>query len=195
MNHFRCRRGSIKPFYCSILLVTGLLAGCETSPARPPVEDKGLTTSLRNNSYALLYQLLGQEKDVSLLSLIKHEHADLKSTLKQIARDCGAGEKLLKKFAKQDPTLDLMDIRLPPGEVATRNAIAAHEQHDLLHEKGDPFEMTLLLTQAEAVNYGEFLAQVAAENEPNPTRKKALQDISEQMGSYHLRLVQLIALR
>jgi hypothetical protein len=195
MSRFSRRGGSARPFYCGLLVVTSLLAGCQTAPSRPRTEDSGLKITLRNNSYALLYQLLGQEKDVSLLSLIKHEHSDLKDVLKKIAKDSATGEKLLKKFAKADPTLDLTEIRLPPGEVATRAAIAAHEQTELLHQKGDPFEMTLLLTQAEAVNYGEFLAQVAAENETDPTRRAALEALSEQMAAYHLRLVKLIALR
>src|SRR5665213_2257396 len=144
----------------NLLLLAGLLSGCQSPPSPerppptpPPIEDHTLKTTLRNNSYALLYQLLEQEKDVSLLRFIKREHPDLKDILKKIAADSAAGGKLLKKFAQDDPSIDLNAIRLPPGEVATRDAIAAHEQKEILHGKGAPFEMTMLLNQAQAVNY------------------------------------------
>ena len=186
----------------NFVLLAALLSGCQTPPssrpapaAPPPIQDHTLKTTLRNNSYALLYQLLEQEKDVSLLRFIKREHADLKDVLKKIAADSAAGGKLLKNFAKDDPSIDLTAIRLPPGEVATRAAIAAHEQKELLHGKGEFFEMTMLLNQAEAVNYAEFLAQVAAQNEANPRRRQALEALSEQMAEYHMRIVHLIAIR
>ncbi|HZM04878.1 MAG TPA: hypothetical protein VFC44_17905, partial [Candidatus Saccharimonadales bacterium] len=66
---------------------------------------------------------------------------------------------------------------------------------EILHGKGAPFEMTMLLNQAQAVNYGEFLAQIAAQNDANPRRRQALEALSEQMAAYHMRLVQLIVMR
>jgi hypothetical protein len=189
-------RRDLKTFGASLLLLGGLFVGCQSAPPpAPPVADHGLTVTLRNNSYALLYQLMGEEKDVSLLRFIKREHQDLKDVLKEVSKTSAAAEKLLKKFAEEDPTLDLNEIRLPPGEMATRAAIAAHDRKNLLHRSGEDFEMTLLLTQAEAVNYGDFLARVAAQNESVPGRRDTLEKLSQQMAEYHHRIVRLIAIR
>ena len=66
------------------------------------------------------------------------------------------------------------DTRLPPGEVATRNAIASAKKKELLTHSGDEFELALLLTQTEALNYAWHLALVAGENEPQPERTRRL---------------------
>jgi hypothetical protein len=134
----------------------------------------------------LLHQLLDDEKDVSLLRFIKPEHADVKNLVKRIATTSGTGAALLEEFAKDDPSLRLDDIRLPPGELATRDAIAATKQKELLGQTGDPFELTLLLTQAEALTYASHLAKVAGENELQPDRARALAGVSLDMENlYH----------
>jgi len=141
---------------------------------------------MRNNCYSLLHQLLAEQKDVSLLRFIRPEHADVKKLVKRIATASGTGATLLEKFAKDDPSIKLDDIRLPPGELATRDAIASTEEKKLLGQTGDTFELTLLLTQSEALSYAWHLAKVAAENEPQPGRARALTGISEDMQNlYH----------
>ena len=88
--------------------------------------------STRNNCYSLLHQLLDDQKDVSLLRFIKREHSDVKILVKKIAASSGAGSKLLEEFARHDPSINLEDIRLPPGEAATRKAIASAKRKELL---------------------------------------------------------------
>jgi hypothetical protein len=166
------------------------LTGCQSPKTAPPSSGD---VSTRNNSYSLLHQLLDQEKNVSLLRFIKSEPADLKKLVNQIATTSGTGAKLLEKFAKDDPLIRLDDLRLPPGEVATRDAIAATKQKELLGQTGDEFEMTLLLTQTAALSYGWHLADVAAQNEPQPDRARALQGISDDMQNlYHAVFAQLL---
>jgi hypothetical protein len=144
------------------------------------------TASTRNNCYSLLHQLLNDEKDVSVLRFIKPEHSDLKNLMKRIATTSGTGAALLEKFAKDDPSIRLDDIRLPPGELATRDAIASAKQKELLGQTGDTFELTLLLTQTEALIYASHLAKVAGENEPQPDRARALAGVSQDMENlYH----------
>ena len=53
------------------------LAGCQ-SPEIKPIRVGGGEDSIRNNCYGLLYQLLNEQKDVSLLRFIKREHPDVK---------------------------------------------------------------------------------------------------------------------
>ena len=163
-------------------LAACLLTGCQSPKAMStPVN----STSTRNNCYSLLHQLLDDEKDVSMLRFIKAEHTDVKNLVKRIATTSGTGATLLEKFAKDDPSIRLDDIRLPPGEVATRDSIASTKQKELLGQTGDTFELTLLLTQTEALSYGWHLAEVAGENEPQPDRARALAGVSKDMENFY----------
>lgn len=129
-----------------------------------------------------------------MLRFIKREHPDVKTLIKKIATTSGIGAKLLEEFAKRDPSINLDEIRLPPGEAATREAIAATKQKELLGQTGDEFELTLLLTQTEALSYAWHLAKVAGENELQPDRARALAGVSEDMANlYHEVFVMLLS--
>ena len=151
-----------------------------------PSSGSSAAQSTRNNCYSLLHQLLDEQKDVSILRFIKPESSDLNKLMKQIAATSGTGAALLEEFAKDDPSINLNDIRLPPGELATRDAIASAKEKDLLGQTGATFELTLLLTQTEALSYASQLAKVAAGNEPHPERSHALAGLSKDMQNlYH----------
>src|SRR5262249_10427995 len=159
------------------------LCGCQSSKPGRATSDTGIS-DIRENSYALLHQLLSDEKDVSKLRFIKREPSDLKDLVNRIAKASGDGAKLLETFAKEDDPPNLDNVRLPPGEVATRDAIASTKKKQLLGNKGDEFELALLLTQLEALNYASHLAKVAAAHEPRPDRAKALTGLSDEMNGY-----------
>ena len=165
-----------------LLLAASLLTGCQSPKVLSP---RATNISLRNNGYSLLHQLLDEQKDVSLLRFIKSEPADVKQLVKRIATASGTGAALLEKFAKDDPSIRLDDFRLPPGELAARAAIAATKQKELLGQTGDTFELSLLLTQTEALSYGWHLAKITGENEPQPERARALASISEDMKNLY----------
>jgi hypothetical protein len=135
---------------------------------------------------------LDEEKDVSMLRFIKKEHSDVKELVKRIANSSGTGSKLLEELARNDPSIDLNDIRLPSGESATRDAIAATKKKMLLNQKGDELELTLLLTQTEALNYGWHLARVCGENEPRPANARALAGISRDMEQLYREVFDLL---
>jgi hypothetical protein len=147
---------------------------------------------MRNNCYSLLHQLLDEQKDVSILRFIKPEPGDLKKLMKQIATTSGTGAKLLAEFAKDDPSINLNDIRLLPGELATRDAIASTKKKELLGQTGDTFELTLLLTQTEALSYASHLAKVAGGNEPHPERARALAGLSEDMQNLYYQVFAML---
>jgi hypothetical protein len=171
--------------FTALLFAAGLLAGCQSPKAMSP-RASGAIQSTRNNGYSLLHQLLAEQKDVSLLRFIRPEHTDVKELVKKVATTSGAGATLLEKFAKDDPTISLDDLQLPPAELAARAAIAATKKKELLSQSGGPFELTLLLTQTEALSYGWHLAEVTGENEPQPDRARALAGISDDMKNlYH----------
>ena len=120
-----------------------------------------------------------------MLRFIKSEHSDVETLVKRIATTSGTGAKLLEEFAKDDPSIRLDDLRLPPGELATRDAIASTKEKELLSQTGDKFELTLLLTQTEALSYAWHLAKVAGENEPQSERTRALAGIGQDMQNLY----------
>ena len=173
------------PLLTAVLSVACVLSGCQSPKARAP-SGGNATQSTRNNCYSLLHQLLNDQKNVSLLRFIKREQEDVKTLVKKIAANSAAGAALLEELARHDPTIHLDDIRLPPGEAATREAIASTKQKELLGQTGDTFELSLLLTQAEALSYAWHLAKVASESEFQPDRARALAGVSEDMENlYH----------
>jgi hypothetical protein len=92
------------------------------------------------------------------------------------------------------PSIILDDFRLPPGEERTRDAIASTKKKELLSQSGDAFELTLLLTQTEALSYAWHLAKVAGENESQPDRARALAGVSKDMENlYHEVFVMLLS--
>jgi hypothetical protein len=167
-----------------MLAIACILTGCEPSKAGPAPQSAS-APSTRNNCYSLLHQLLDQQKDVSMLRFIKREHADVQNLVKRIATASGAGSALLEGFAKEDSSINLDDLQLPPGETATRAAIASTQKKALLSQTGDEFELTLLLTQTEALSYASHLAKIAGENEPQPDRALALVAVSKDMENLH----------
>jgi hypothetical protein len=169
----------------AMLSVASLITGCQ-SPAAVSRPASNAAQATRNNGYSLLYQLLDAQKDVSMLRFIKREDSDVKNLVKRIANNSAAGAKLLEEFARHDPSIKLDDIQLPPGEAATRDAIGSTKMKDLLGQSGDEFELTLLLTQTEALSYAWHLAKVTGENEFQADRARALAGLSKDMENlYH----------
>ena len=174
----------ILPLLTVMLSAACVLTGCQSPKASSP-GGGGATRATRNNCYSLLHQLLDEQKHVSLLRFIKREQDDVKNLLKKIAAASGAGAKLLEEFARHDPSIKLDDIRLPPGDAATREAIASTKKKELLGQTGDEFELSLLLTQIEALSYAWHLAKVAGENEFQPERARAVAGVSEDMKNLY----------
>ena len=184
---------SLLPLLVAATSLVCLLSGCQ-SPRIASSSACAAAQSTRNNCYSLLHQLLNDQKNVSLLRFIKREHEDVKTLVKKIAANSATGAKLLEEFARHDPSITLDDIRLPPGEAATREAIASTKEKELLSQTGGEFELSLLLTQAEALSYASHLAKVASENEVQPDRARALTGVSEDMAAlYHEVFVMLLS--
>jgi hypothetical protein len=175
----------------AVFALTFLLTVCQSLAAHEEPK-KAADMGTRNNAYSLLHQLLGEQKDVSLLRLIKREDVDLKELTKKIAKTSGIGEQLLEELGRKDPTIKLEEIDLPSGELATRDAIAATKKKELLTQKRDEFELTLLLSQTEALSYASHLAEVARDNETQPEARDALEGISIDMQRLYQEVFQMI---
>jgi hypothetical protein len=182
------------PLFAAMLSIACVVTGCQSPKPRPQM-DNGATRSTRNNCYSLLHQLLNAQKNDSLLRFIKREQDDVKTLVKKIAANSATGAKLLEEFARHDPSINLDAIRLPPGEAATREAIASTKRKELLSQTGGKFELSLLLTQAQALSYALHLAKVAGENESQPDRARALAGISEEMANLYREVFLLLLSR
>jgi len=137
---------------------------------------------LRNNASSLLAQLLDQEKNVSKILIIKHGSRELSGLIKTISTAAADDAKRLKGLAQDDPTLDLRRQELPAGEKASRDAEGKTVEYELLFSSGADFEFTLLLTQAQALDYGSHLAKVAADNSADPGEADALLTMSRTLN-------------
>lgn len=175
---------------CLTLLPLISLCGCQShGPAADPPEStaasasakKSVDVMIRNNSWALLNDLLNQEKRVSTILIIKRESPELNRLIKDISETAADGAKRLQALSRNDPTLEFAKIDLPPGEAAARKAVSKTKEHVLWSAKDTEFEFQLLLTQAEALNYGAHLASVAAENEPQAGRAREFSDLSARL--------------
>jgi hypothetical protein len=89
----------------------------------------------------------------------------------------------LETLAKNDTTLNLHALRLPPGETATRAAISKTKEHELLFSSGEKFELPLLLTQTDASDYGSHPAKIAAENSSSPEQQRKFQSLDVALNA------------
>jgi hypothetical protein len=170
------------------LLAAIFLCGCQTRQVgnEPTVVNATKTARATwSNGYALLYQLMSDEQNVSKLHYFKHEQPDVKALVNRISAASADAAKQLEAYDKEDGGADLKDQDLPPGEQTTRDAIASTKKWDLLGHAGEHFELSLLLTQSEAMNYGWHLAEVASKKDSRPERAKYLHELAEQMKGFY----------
>lgn len=142
-----------------------LLSACS------PPEDETFSSTERMSPtlecVLLLHQLLGEEQHLSKLLLVKKESDALESLVKRISDTAAAHVQPLEEMAYKYGGKTGVPV-LPPGEAATREAIAKTKRDALLGASGPEFEFELLLTQAEALNYGAHLALVVSEKAQDP---------------------------
>ena len=179
------RQFSLQPAFLALLLVAGCASPKKPSPTQP-------NSQSASHAHALLFDLLGDEKDVSKLLIIKRERPELGALIKQISRVSGDAYKRLDAYGKADPGLNLKDLGLPSGEIETREAIAKTKSKALLAKKGKEFELQLLLSQSEALTYGAHLARIIAPRETNPARAKFFQDLASELTELQHRVFEML---
>jgi hypothetical protein len=176
----------------SSLSVTVFLNGCATFNAPLSGADLG-SHATTDHSYALLYDLMGDEGDVSKLLIIKRVRPELKELIKEISARCSAAHKEIEAFAKMDRSIKLKNRGLPMAEIKTRESISSARGKHLLGSKGKEFELELLLTQNEALTYGAHLARVTANAESKAERIGLLKILETDISRLQQRLVDLMA--
>lgn len=180
-------------------IVVFLTAGCASLRNHPERYNQPTTITnaipangVLQNGYALLFDLLSDEKDVSLLRFIKSEQPELKTLMLDISRVSGEAHQRLEEFGKADPKLNLKNEGLPLAELAARKSIGTMKTRLLLHSKGDEFELHLLLSQNEALVYGANLAQVTAASETDSQRALFLRQTADRLLALDSRVLDLL---
>jgi hypothetical protein len=182
-------------FLALLLALCGCASFHESASKTPaPQSTSGSRSSpLQNHyGYAILFELLGDEKNVSKLLIIKRERAELRDLIRDIAQRCGTAHEELERFAKADAALNLKTNGLPAMEIGTRDAIGKTKAKQLLTESGKEFELRLLIAQHEALTYGSHLAATVAKAEPNPQRAQFLRRLSSDLEVLENRVTSML---
>ncbi len=187
-------RGFVKTLVILCVAVGMSCGGAFAQKADTPKKDSGEAskTEVRNNAASLLADLLGDEKNVDKILIIKHNSKALGELIKAISKTADDGDKELETLAKNDKSLNLHALQLPPGEVETRKSIAKTKEHELLLGSGEKFQTNLLLTQWDAMDYGSHLAKIAAENSASPEQEKVFHHLDVAMNALMDRVVAAI---
>src|SRR6185312_16184076 len=113
--------------------------GCASFSNHPERQNEPTTVEtaipargVMQNGYALLFDLLSDEKNVSLLHFIKHENPELKTLIGDISRVSGEAYKQIEAFGKADTHLNLKNEGLPLAELAARKSISTQKTRLLL---------------------------------------------------------------
>ncbi len=182
-------------FLALLLALCGCSSLHETS-SRTPVQSNApgsWNSPLQNgHGYALLFELLGDEKNVSKLLIIKRERPELRDLIRDIAQRCGTAHDELERFAKADSGLNFKTNGLPAAEVGTRDAIGKTKAKQLLTESGKEFELRLLIAQHEALTYGSHLAGTVAKGEMNAQRSQFLRRLSSDLEVLENRVTSML---
>ncbi len=191
--------------HCFLFALTFVILfnGCygnDSHGASPPVPADPVVASARsaekiatrNNAVSLLFQLVEDEKSLSLLLVVKGNRPDVAILVKAISTTASEAVKNLQALAQADPSLNLHAVDLPTGEVAARAAIAKTKTHQLLLSTGDNFEFALLLTQTEALSYGYNLAQTADDNSTDPAQRQTLSALRDTMKAQYQQVIAFI---
>ncbi|HEX4342333.1 MAG TPA: hypothetical protein VH255_03025 [Verrucomicrobiae bacterium] len=150
-------------------MLASFLTGCTTIKVQQ-VGSSSTKPTVADNGYALLYDLMGNEKDVSKLSIIKHEHEDFHTLISDISKRCGEAYDQMTALGKADASLKLTNTGLPLAETLTRKHEGSARGKQLLLTRGKNLELQLILTQNEALTYATHLSAVLAENDTNTQR-------------------------
>jgi hypothetical protein len=145
--------------------------------------------AVRNNASSLLADLLGNEKNLSTILIIKHNFAEFGRLIKAISKTAGDGTEQLESLAKNDTTLNLHALQLPPGEIAARAAMSKTMEHELLFSSGEKFELHMLLTRTDSLDYGSHLAKIAAENSSSPEQERKFHSLNLALNALFQQVV------
>lgn len=179
-------RGPAALFGSIVLL---FVAGCSTWPKDMPAEVRATELSI---GYAALLELLGDEQSVNKLLVIKSVGASTERVIDEISAVSGEALEDLEQLGVPGAEDDVdPGAALPVVERAARDAIEGQTARELLLS-GDTFEVRLLLSQAQALRYGHFLAIELAVRDSNEKRRDRLTQLGESYEQLHAQVFELL---
>jgi hypothetical protein len=165
--------------------------GCTSTvkPIDPGVA--GERTEL-DRGYSTLASLLGDERQVHKILPLKSEGLEVKLLTQEIAAASALADDALKGLVALDPPVNLdQPTDLPMIEQAARDSIRMETTLDLLFSD-DSFETRLLLSQGQALRYGQFIAVRLKQADPNTERQKWLDDLAKEYERLYARVVETL---
>jgi hypothetical protein len=188
----RKARNGLALIFCAMALV-----GCASSskkPSNPNVFAEHIDLQ-RNEGYSLLYKLLSDESGVGKIFILKHADDSVGNLVREIGNFCQTSKKQLDDFSKSDGSLKFDAPNLPKIEQESRDLTAQKDEHELLTSSGKDFELRLIFTQAQAMDYAAEVAQALTGHEDQPARQAFLKDIARRSADYHARLMDLLTFK
>ena|ERR1700733_12319836 len=182
-------------FMKNLLAIFFVIACVGCSSMSSPIPNDGGKFRQHNEGYSLLYKLVSDDGDVDKIFILKHADDSVKALIKEIAAYMQSARKQMDEFRKSDRGLDYGVSDLPAIEQRSRDLQAGDERSALLFSGGETFELRLIFTQTEAMNYATQLAKSLAEREDDPNRKKFLDDVAKRCGAFHERLMNLLSVK
>lgn len=146
-----------------------------------------------NEGYSLLYGLLSDESKVSGIFILKSADAPLKTEVSQIADACQAARKRLDEFARLDHHLAYNTPDLPLIEVHSRDLESGRDERVLLFSNGREFELQLIFTQVEAMDYSVQLCASLQQREADSDRRAFLLALQGQCRQFSDGLMKMLA--
>jgi len=178
----------------TLILAIVLLAGCASTPSPLATSGEGFVHQ-QNQGFSLLYKLMSDEKDVGKIFILKSADDSIKGLVKEIGDAAQSAKQRMDELAKADKEIAYDVPDLPYIEQRGRDLQAKDDEHDLLFSSGKEFELRLLFTQTQAMDYATQLCKSLDETEKNPSRKTFLENLAKQCGGFHDRLMKLLAVR
>jgi hypothetical protein len=194
-------RAGVALFFC--FLVLGC-SGCSLfSPTRTQAADavpeRAVTVSEEQQvpakvsdlqeGYALLGKLLGDEKNVSKLLIIKRERPALHDLVQNISSSCKLAYTHLAELRGEG---NLKHDGLPVIETAARKLISKQRAKEFIVEGGKDFDLAMLVSQNEALTYASALAQALSGLEPDVAQKEWLLKLSKTLSDLQKQVYQTV---
>ena len=130
--------------------------------------------------YALLDQLLSDEKNLSKILIIKKVSPQVSDLIKAISERTKSANKEIDLFFPHGKELE-EQLGLPPFERLARASLGKRKQSELLHAKGAQFEKLLLITQVEALYYAVALCDNLTLVERDESKRLYLQKLGTDL--------------
>jgi len=156
------------PLLTAVLSVACILSGCQYAEGQGSIRGAVLRNRRGTICYSLLHQLLNDQKNVSLLRFHQEGTGGCQNPRQEDCRQLRNWSKALGGICPARSFDHSGRHPTSPGEAATRKAIASTKEKELLGQTGGEFELSLLLTQVEALSYASHLAKSPARTSLNP---------------------------